>query len=57
MTDTTYVDVVCVCGAKLIHGGDHDCEPQDDYGMVSNLSCNTCGRVVFIYTPRAGIET
>ena len=43
----------CVCGAKLIWGGDHT---FDDYGregdgIVSNLSCPKCDVFVLLYQP------
>jgi len=27
----------------LIWGGDHDCEPEDDHLIRTNLSCSDCG--------------
>ena len=37
------------CGTKLIHGGDHDGEQEDDYDIVSNLSCPKCDTYVYVY--------
>ena len=37
------------CGTKLIHGGDHDGEKEDEYDMVSNLSCPNCDTDVYVY--------
>ena len=37
------------CNKELIHGGDHDGEEDDDYDMVSNLSCPNCETYVLIY--------
>ena len=37
------------CGTKLIHGGDHDGEKEDDYDIVSNLSCPNCDTYVYVY--------
>ena len=37
------------CGTKLIHGGDHDGEQEDDYDIVSNLSCPKCDTHVYVY--------
>ncbi len=42
----------CMCGAELIHGGDHDCEDHDDWEMVSNLTCPECNMFVLAYTPK-----
>lgn len=43
------------CATELIHGGDHD---KDDggAGIVSNLSCPTCGSFVLVYSPDWGEE-
>ena len=30
------------CNTELIWGGDHDTEDNEDYDMVSNLSCPKC---------------
>lgn len=44
------------CGNDLIHGGDHDLEDDqflnEDYEMVSNLTCSECAMLVFAYWPR-----
>ena len=37
------------CGTELIHGGDHDGEEEDDYDIVSNLSCPKCETYVYVY--------
>ena len=37
------------CGTELIHGGDHDGEEDDDYNIVSNLSCPKCDTHVYVY--------
>ena len=39
------------CKIPLIWGGDQDIDDPDDqdHTIVSNLSCNTCGAVVFVY--------
>ena len=42
----------CFCETELIHGGDHDCEEDEDFLIVSNLSCPNCGTLVFVYTPK-----
>jgi len=44
--------VKCTCGTELIWGGDHDCDPDDEFLIVSNLHCPDCKREVLIYTPR-----
>jgi len=33
----------------LIWGGDHDCEPEDDHLIVSNLSCGNCNALYLVY--------
>ena len=47
--------MACLCGAKLIHGGDHDAEEDgldsNEWTIVSNLSCPDCGRFFLAYTP------
>ena len=30
------------CNTELIWGGDHDTEDNEDYDIVSNLSCPNC---------------
>ena len=30
------------CNSKMIHGGDHDIEDDEEVGIMSNLSCNEC---------------
>ena len=42
----------CHCGTKLIWGGDHDGEDDQDYLIVSNLSCPGCNSYVLVYLPR-----
>ena len=37
------------CNTNLIHGGDHDGEQEDDYDIVSNLSCPKCDTHVYVY--------
>ena len=38
----------------LIWGGDHDIEEEDDedFSMVTNLSCPNCESLVEVYYPR-----
>jgi len=42
------------CECKLIWGGDHDLEENQDeeYSMVTNLSCPSCNSYVLVYYPR-----
>ncbi len=41
------------CSTELIWGGDHDISEEDDnYSMVTNLSCPNCGSIVYVYYPR-----
>ena len=39
------------CNTELIWGGDHDTEDNEDYDIVSNLSCPQCHSVVDVYHP------
>ena len=40
------------CGKELIWGGDHDIEEEnEDYSMVTNLSCPKCHSLVEVYYP------
>ena len=42
------------CQTELIWGGDHDLEDEEDYIMVTNLSCPKCKSHVDVYYPREG---
>ena len=37
------------CNTELIWGGDHDTEDNEDYDIVSNLSCPNCPVDVLVY--------
>ena len=39
------------CGHELIWGGDHDTEDNEDYDIVSNLSCPKCHTAVDVWHP------
>ena len=40
------------CNSELIWNGDHDIEEEnEDYSMVSNLSCPKCHCLVEVYYP------
>ena len=39
------------CNTKLIWGGDHDIE-EEEYSMVTNLSCPNCKSYVEVYYPK-----
>jgi hypothetical protein len=39
------------CQEELIWGGDHDTEDNEEYDMVSNLSCPNCHCFVEVYHP------
>ena len=39
------------CGTELIWGGDHDTEDNEDYDIVSNLSCPKCHTAVDVWHP------
>jgi len=39
------------CNTELIWGGDHDTEDNEDYDIVSNLSCPKCHTAVDVWHP------
>ena len=39
------------CQTELIWDGDHDTEDNEDYDMVTNLSCPKCHTHVDVYHP------
>ena len=39
------------CNTELIWGGDHDTEDNEDYDIVSNLSCPKCHAAVDVWHP------
>ena len=39
------------CNTELIWGGDHDTEDNEDYNIVTNLSCPKCHCIVDVYHP------
>tara|TARA_R100000084_G_C4632775_1_gene139307 strand:- start:590 stop:745 length:156 start_codon:yes stop_codon:yes gene_type:complete len=41
-----------LCEADLIWGGDHDLEDNEDYHVVTNLSCPNCDSLVYVYHPK-----
>ena len=41
------------CKTELIWGGDHDLEDNEDYTMVTNLSCSSCDTYVEVYLPKS----
>jgi|TARA_R110000824_G_scaffold255933_2_gene444875 DNA-directed RNA polymerase subunit RPC12/RpoP len=42
------------CEKELIWGGDHDIEEDvnEEYQMVTNLSCPNCDSFVLVYLPK-----
>ena len=41
------------CHTRLIWGGDHDIDHEDEnYSMVTNLSCPNCESIVDVYYPK-----
>lgn len=41
------------CDTELIWGGDHDIGHEDEeYQMITNLSCPGCGSSVLVYLPK-----
>ncbi len=41
-----------LCGTELIWGGDHSMEDDENYHIVTNLSCNNCNAHVDVYHPK-----
>jgi len=39
------------CSTELIWGGDHDTDENEDYDIVSNLSCPECHAAVDVWHP------
>jgi len=39
------------CGTELIWGGDHDWEDNEEFIMVTNLSCQECQALVLVDWP------
>ena len=39
------------CAGDVIWGGDHDIEDDEDYFIVSNLSCSNCKAFYLMYHP------
>jgi len=42
------------CQTPLIWGGDHDDEDNEDFMIVTNLSCPECKSYVEVYLPNGG---
>ncbi len=42
-----------LCKTKLIWGGDHDIEDNEDYKVETNLSCPECKSLVIVYHPNS----
>jgi len=40
------------CDSQLIWGGDHDLEDNEDFSMVTNLTCSECPTYIEVYCPR-----
>jgi hypothetical protein len=40
------------CNKELIWGGDHDVEDNEEYTIVTNLSCPECDSYVEVYLPK-----
>jgi len=41
------------CNTELIWGGDHDIDEEDEnYCIVTNLSCPKCRSIVEVYYPK-----
>lgn len=39
------------CGSEMILGGNHDCEEDEAFVIVTNASCPECGGFMLFYTP------
>tara|TARA_B100000287_G_scaffold186799_2_gene176653 strand:+ start:16866 stop:17021 length:156 start_codon:yes stop_codon:yes gene_type:complete len=44
------------CSNELIWGGDHDLEDNEEYDMVTNLSCNKCESYVEVYRKKEDVN-
>jgi hypothetical protein len=44
------------CDTEIIWGGDHDTEDDEDYSMVTNLTCPNCGAFHLVYWGHKGEE-
>jgi hypothetical protein len=41
------------CGTKVIWGGDHDiADENEEYDVVTNLSCPKCEAYIEVYLPK-----
>ena len=40
------------CESELIWGGDNDLKDNEEYLIVTNLTCPNCNTYVEVYTPR-----
>ena len=41
------------CNTKLIWGGDHDIDEEDETSMMeTNISCPNCNSFVIVYLPK-----
>ena len=38
-----------VCNNPLIWGGDEDIEEESEHKILTNLSCQQCGSLVYVY--------
>ena len=43
------------CKHELVWGGDHDLEDNEEYLIVTNLSCPECNSYVEVYLPRESV--
>ncbi len=44
------------CETSLIWGGDHDTEDDEEFSIVTNLSCPKCDTYVEVYLPRKNTD-
>lgn len=43
------MDKCYACGGKLIWGGDHDIPEEEEFEIVTNLSCPDCNAMTLVY--------
>ena len=40
------------CKSKLVWGGDHDCDEDSEFLIVSNFTCPKCNSYVEVFYPK-----
>ena len=51
ITTTNLIMTCYVCNIPLIWGGDHDIDEEEEleHKIMTNLSCQKCGSIVYVY--------